>query len=189
MKIAVIDNYDSFVYNIIHYLQSFDGVEVDVFFNDGFILEQLENYDKILLSPGPGLPKEAGLIMEVIDAYKSKKSILGVCLGHQAIAEFFGCELKNLEMPLHGISSQLNIVLDDYLWENLPKSIKIGHYHSWVVNKDKLTTEIIPIAYDAYGNITALKHSNYDIRGLQFHPESILTDSGKKMLMNWIFNL
>lgn len=186
MKIAVIDNYDSFVYNIIHYLENFDGVDVSVFLNDGFILQELEKFDKIILSPGPGLPKEAGLMMDVIDYYKDKKSILGICLGHQAIAEYFGCELKNLEMPLHGISSQLKIVVEDYLWNNLPKVINIGHYHSWVVNSDKLTSNIVPIAYDSYGNVTALKHEIYDIRGLQFHPESILTNAGKEILRNWI---
>lgn len=188
MKIAVINNYDSFVYNIIHYLESFDNVHVEVFLNDAFSLEELMRFDKIILSPGPGIPKEAGLLTDVINYYKDKKSILGVCLGHQAIAEYFKCTLKNLEKPLHGISSSINILQEDYLWMDMTPSFNIGHYHSWVVDPFHLSDEIIPLALDEWGNIMALKHTYFDIRGVQFHPESVLTDNGKQLLQNWIFH-
>lgn len=188
MKIAVINNYDSFVHNIVHYLESFDGVEVSVFFNDGFYLEQLNNFDKIVLSPGPGVPKEAGLLLDVIDCYKNKKDILGVCLGHQAIAEYFGCQLVNLNQPLHGIATRLHIVEDDYLWNNLQDEIFVGHYHSWCVSKLHLSTEISVTAIDESGNIMALKHKKYNIRGVQFHPESVLTPFGKQIIENWLKN-
>lgn len=189
MKIAVINNYDSFVYNIIHYLESFDGVEVTVFLSDDFYLEQLTSFDKIVLSPGPGLPKDAGLLMDVIDFYKDKKSILGVCLGHQAIAEYFGCSLKNLEKPLHGISSKLSILQPDYLWNHLSEEVLVGHYHSWVVANENVSNNIIPTAIDEQGNIMALKHKTYNIRGVQFHPESVLTPQGKQIIENWVLNV
>ncbi len=188
MKIAVINNYDSFVHNIVHYLESFNGVEVSVFLNDDFYLEQLQSFDKIVLSPGPGIPKEAGLLLDVIDFYKDKKSILGVCLGHQAIAEYFGCSLVNLDQPLHGIATKLNIVEDDFLWNNLPKEIFVGHYHSWCVSKVNIATDINVTAIDEFGNIMALKHKHYDIRGVQFHPESVLTPQGKQIIENWLKN-
>lgn len=187
MKIAVVNNYDSFVYNIIHYLESFDGVEVEVFLNDAFSIEELMPFDKIVLSPGPGIPKEAGLLIDVISYYKDKKSILGVCLGHQAIAEYFNCSLKNLEKPLHGTASSLKILTEDYLWEGMESPFRVGHYHSWVVDPVCLSNEIIPLALDDWGNIMALKHANWDIRGVQFHPESVLTTNGKQLLKNWIF--
>ena len=187
MKIAVINNYDSFVYNIIHYLERFDGVEVTVFMNDGFYIEELEKFDKIVLSPGPGLPKEAGLLLEIIDFYKDKKSILGVCLGHQAIAEYFGCELINLEKPLHGVSSKLHILENDCLWNNLSSDISIGHYHSWCIDKENLSENIIVTATDDFGNIMAIRHKEYDICGVQFHPESVLTPNGEQIFKNWIF--
>ena len=187
MKIAVINNYDSFVHNIIHYLESFDRVEVTVFLNDEFYLEQLQHFDKIVLSPGPGIPKEAGLLLDVIDFYKDKKSILGVCLGHQAIAEYFGCSLTNLDQPLHGIATKLDITEDDFLWNDLQEEIFIGHYHSWVVNPETVSNELIVTAVDEFANIMALKHKHYDIRGVQFHPESVLTPQGKTIIENWIF--
>lgn len=186
MKIAVINNYDSFVHNIIHYLESFNGVEVSVFFNDKFYLEDLEVFDKIILSPGPGIPKEAGLLLDVIDFYKDKKSILGVCLGHQAIAEYFGCTLENLKKPMHGIATKLKIIEDDFLWNDLKGDILIGHYHSWCVSKENISTDIIVTALDEFGNIMALKHKNLDIRSVQFHPESILTPQGKTIIENWL---
>lgn len=188
MKIAVINNYDSFVHNIIHYLESFDGVEVTVFLNDELYLEQLQSFDKIVLSPGPGIPKEAGLLLDVIDFYKDKKSILGVCLGHQAIAEYFGCSLVNLDQPLHGISTKIQIIEDDFLWNDLQNYIFVGHYHSWCVSNSNLSSEITVTAIDELGNIMALKHKHYDIRGVQFHPESVLTPQGKKIIENWLKN-
>lgn len=188
MKIAVINNYDSFVYNIVHYLESFDGVEVEVFMNDKLDLEFLEEFDKIVLSPGPGIPKEAGKLLEIIDVYKGKKSILGICLGHQAIAEYFGCDLINLKKPLHGTASQLHILESDYLWNDLKEPVSIGHYHSWCVNPKELSEVIVPTALDEFGNIMALRHVVYDIRGIQFHPESVLTPQGKTIIKNWIEN-
>ena len=188
MKIAVINNYDSFVYNIIHYLEGFDGVEVRVFMNDDLEIEDLETFDKIVLSPGPGIPREAGKLLEIIDFYKDKKSILGVCLGHQAIAEYFGCTLINLEKPLHGTASKLHITADDYLWKHLSADISVGHYHSWCVQNKNIPDEITVTAVDDFGNIMALKHNELDIRGVQFHPESVLTPEGKQMIENWIFN-
>lgn len=188
MKIAVINNYDSFVHNIVHYLECINGVEVSVFLNDEFYIEDLQKFDKIVLSPGPGIPKEAGLLLDVIDFYKDKKSILGVCLGHQAIAEYFGCSLLNLPKPLHGIATKLQITQPDYLWNHLENDIFIGHYHSWVVNPEKLSHLISVTAVDDEGNIMALKHHLFDIRGVQFHPESVLTPQGKKIIENWVLN-
>lgn len=188
MKIAVINNYDSFVYNIIHYLESFDDVQVKVFMNDAFNLEELMFFDKIVLSPGPGIPEEAGLLLDVISYYKDKKSILGVCLGHQAIAQYFGCSLKNLDKPLHGTASVLNILEEDYLWKDFEDPLRVGHYHSWIVDPLSLSDEIKPLALDDWGNIMALKHIKWDIRGVQFHPESVLTTNGKQLLKNWIFH-
>ena len=186
MKIAVINNYDSFVYNIIHYLESFEGVEVSVFLNDQFCLDELQKFDKIVLSPGPGIPKEAGLLLDVIDRYKSTKSILGICLGHQAIAEYFGCELVNLSKPLHGIASKLHIVADDVLWNNINDTVNVGHYHSWSVDTKNIPNNLIITAFDEFGNIMAINHKNLDIRGVQFHPESVLTTHGKQMIGNWL---
>lgn len=188
MKIAVINNYDSFVYNIVHYLESFDGVEAEVFMNDEVDLEHLEEFDKIVLSPGPGIPKEAGNLLEIIDVYKGKKNILGICLGHQAIAEYFDCELINLKKPLHGTASKLHILEPDYLWNDLKEPVSVGHYHSWCVNPKELSEVIVPTALDEFGNIMALKHIDYDIRGIQFHPESVLTPEGKTIIKNWIEN-
>lgn len=188
MKIAVINNYDSFVHNIIHYLESYEGVEVSVFLNDDFYLEQLQSFDKIVLSPGPGIPKDAGLLLDVIDYFKDKKSILGVCLGHQAIAEYFGCKLVNLEKPLHGISSNLKILANDYLWNELKDDVRIGHYHSWAVDPATITNNLITTAVDQWGNVMAIKHIKFDIRGVQFHPESILTSQGKIIIENWLKN-
>ncbi|WKW45690.1 aminodeoxychorismate/anthranilate synthase component II [Myroides sp. JBRI-B21084] len=188
MKIAVINNYDSFVHNIVHYLESINGVEVSIFLNNAFYMEELQNFDKIVLSPGPGIPKEAGLLLDVIDFYKDKKSILGVCLGHQAIAEYFGCTLKNLEKPLHGTATKLQIIQTDYLWNGLTNEVFVGHYHSWVVNTENFSKVISVTAVDDEGNIMALKHNFFDIRGVQFHPESVLTPQGKKIIENWVLN-
>jgi len=188
MKIAVIDNYDSFVYNIIHYLESFDGVEVSVFLNDEIDVSDLQKFDKLVFSPGPGIPSEAGKLLEIINFYKDKKSMLGVCLGHQAIAEYFGCKLINLPKPLHGISSGIKIKNTDYLFKNLPENITVAHYHSWCVSNDNLSSDIEILAIDKFNNIMALRHKLYDIRGVQFHPESVLTPQGKLILENWLRN-
>lgn len=185
MRILVIDNYDSFVYNIVHILRNEPNVEVDVVYNDQIDIAAINHYDKILLSPGPGIPSEAGQLMEVIERFSIEKPMLGVCLGHQAIAEHFGGRLTNLERPLHGVQSKLTTTQQDYLFDETPDSFHIGHYHSWVVNPEQLN-ELEVIAEDERGNIMAIKHPIYDIRGVQFHPESILTEDGKQLLQNWI---
>lgn len=185
MKILVVDNYDSFVYNIVHLLYEIGVAEIDVIKNDELDFSTIDGYDKIVLSPGPGIPKNAGLMQKLLKEFASTKSILGICLGHQAIAEHFGTKLINLKEPLHGIASEIEILKDDYLFQNLPANFKIGHYHSWVVSLS-VSDDLEILAKDGFGNIMALKHKNYDVRGLQFHPESILTENGKTILTNWI---
>jgi anthranilate synthase component 2 len=185
MKILVVDNYDSFVYNLVHILHNLGVEHVDVYKNDKIDLKSVERYDKILLSPGPGIPKEAGIMPQIIKQYAITKSILGICLGHQAIAEAFGGNLKNLQNPLHGVSSRIDCKSEDYLFQDVPTSFTVGHYHSWVVNPE-LPYELEALAVDTNANIMALRHKNYDVRGLQFHPESILTEHGVKLIENWI---
>ena len=185
MKILVVDNYDSFVYNIVHLLYEIGVAEIDVIKNDELDFSTMDGYDKIVLSPGPGIPKNAGMMPQLLKKFASTKSILGICLGHQAIAEHFGTKLINLKEPLHGIASEIEILKDDYLFQNLPTNFKIGHYHSWVVSLS-ISDDLEILAKDVFGNIMALKHKLYDVRGLQFHPESILTENGKTILTNWI---
>ncbi|MEP6646310.1 MAG: aminodeoxychorismate/anthranilate synthase component II [Saprospiraceae bacterium] len=185
MKILVIDNYDSFVYNLVHMLYNLGVEEIDIVKNDKVDLNTISAYDKILLSPGPGIPNDAGLMKKVIEIYAPSKSIIGVCLGHQAIGEVFGGSLINLDEPLHGVASRITILHNDYLFENTPVQFDIGHYHSWVVSP-AVPDSIEIIATDEYGNIMALKHKNYDVRGVQFHPESVLTEFGKTIIGNWI---
>ena len=187
MKILVVDNYDSFVYNIVHLLYEIGVDEIDVIKNDQLDFLDFKIYDKIVLSPGPGIPENAGMMPDLLKEFASTKSILGICLGHQAIGEHFGSQLSNLSAPLHGIASEIKILKNDYLFENLPKHFKIGHYHSWVVS-EPISDELEVLAKDEFGNIMAIKHKKYDIRGLQFHPESILTENGKIILTNWINN-
>lgn len=185
MKVLVVDNYDSFVYNIVHLLYEIGVAEIDVIKNDQLDFSYINQYDKIVLSPGPGIPKNAGMMPQLLTEFASTKSILGICLGHQAIAEHFGTDLINLSEPLHGVASQIEIIKADYLFENLPKQFKIGHYHSWVVS-ESISDDLEVLAKDELGNIMALKHKKYDVRGLQFHPESILTENGRVILTNWI---
>lgn len=185
MKIIIIDNYDSFVYNLSHLIKEF-GVEVTVKRNDQFKLEDIETFDKILLSPGPGIPEEAGLLMDVIRTYAGRKPILGVCLGEQAIGEVFGGKLTNLDDVFHGIQSQIKLTVSDYLFEGLPSKIKVGRYHSWIVDKNSLPDCLEVTAVSEEGYIMALRHKTLDIRGVQFHPESVLTPEGKQILYNWI---
>lgn len=187
-KLLVVNNYDSFVFNLVHLLHELDVSNIDVIYNDEIDLEKVNSYDKILLSPGPGIPSEAGLMNEVIQHYASSKSILGVCLGHQAIGEQFGLKLKNLAEPLHGVSSKINKTRTDYLFKNTPDQFNIGHYHSWVVVPDKNNNELEITSTDESGNVMSIMHNKYDVRGLQFHPESILTQHGKTILQNWINN-
>jgi anthranilate synthase component II len=184
-KVLVIDNYDSFTYNLVHYLQEL-GCEVSVKRNDKLTLEEVADYDKILLSPGPGLPDEAGLLKDIIKTYANTKSILGVCLGQQAIAEVFGGTLINLKEVHHGVASDVNLINeDDVLYKNLPTTFKVGRYHSWVVSKD-LPSDLIATSVDEQGEIMSLKHKFLDVRGVQYHPESILTPNGMAILKNWI---
>ncbi len=187
MKIVVIDNYDSFTYNLVHYLEDL-GAIVTVFRNDEFELNELEVFDKIVLSPGPGIPDEAGLLKEVIKTYAETKSILGICLGMQAIGEVFGGTLINLEKVYHGVASKITIIENDTIFNNLPNEIEVGRYHSWVISNDNFPQNLIITSVDENKNFMSVKHSVYDVRGVQFHPESILTPEGKKILENWILN-
>lgn len=187
MKIVVIDNYDSFTYNLVHYLEDL-GATVTVFRNDEFELNELEIFDKIVLSPGPGIPNEAGLLKEVIKTYAKTKSILGICLGLQAIGEVFGGILINLDKVYHGVASKITIIENDTIFTNLPNEIEVGRYHSWVISNDNFPQNLIITSVDENKQIMSVKHSVYDVRGVQFHPESILTPEGKKMLENWLNN-
>lgn len=184
-SILVIDNYDSFVYNLVHYLEEMD-CEVTVRRNDQLELEDVEEFDKILLSPGPGIPEEAGLLKQIIEKYAATKSILGVCLGQQAIGEVFGGKLGNLESVYHGIANQIELSVDNEpLYKDLPKQMQVGRYHSWIVLKE-LPDCLEATSYDENGQIMSLRHREYDVRGVQFHPESVLTPEGKKMIQNWV---
>ena len=185
MKIVIIDNYDSFTYNLAHLVKEL-GAEVTVFRNDQFQLSELDRFDKIILSPGPGIPSEAGLLMDVIKKYAGRKPMLGVCLGHQAIGEAFGAKLTNLSEVYHGVATPCTQFGNDPLFEGLPKRIEIGRYHSWVVDKSGFPDCLDITAVSDDGQIMGLKHKNYDIRGIQFHPESVLTPDGKKMIQNWL---
>jgi anthranilate synthase component 2 len=187
LKIVVIDNYDSFTYNLVHYLEDL-GATVTVFRNDEFELKELDAFDKIVLSPGPGVPNEAGLLKEVIQAYAKTKSILGICLGLQAIGEVFGGSLINLEKVYHGVASKITIIENDVIFTNLPNEIEVGRYHSWVISNDNFPQNLIITSIDENKQIMSVKHSVYDVRGVQFHPESILTPYGKRILENWLNN-
>ena len=184
-KIIIIDNYDSFTYNLVHYLEDLNA-EVTVFRNDEFELNELEKFDKILLSPGPGIPEEAGLLLEVIKKYASTKSILGICLGQQAIGEVFGGSLINLDKVYHGVASKVKIKLEDSLFNNLPNEFEVGRYHSWVINPDDFPDALEITSEDENGEIMSIRHKTFDIKGVQYHPESILTPHGKKILENWL---
>ncbi|MDC1377946.1 aminodeoxychorismate/anthranilate synthase component II [Flavobacteriaceae bacterium] len=183
-KVFVIDNYDSFTYNLVHYLEEL-GCEVIVKRNDQFELDELEEYNLILLSPGPGIPNESGLLKASIKRYAKTKKILGICLGQQAIAEVFGGSLINLDKVYHGISTPVTISEEDVLFEGLPKTFEVGRYHSWVV-QTPLPKELIPTSFDQDGQLMSLRHKIYDVRAVQYHPESVLTPNGKKILKNWI---
>lgn len=191
MKILVFDNYDSFTYNLVHLVEKIIHAKVDVYRNDQLPLEHVKTYDKIILSPGPGIPEEAGLLLPLIKEYAATKSILGVCLGHQAIGEAFGGTLTNLSTVFHGVAMPIKIqnpknkkqngVLND-----LPETIEVGRYHSWVVNKEGFPAELEITAEDETGMIMALQHKTYDVQGVQFHPESVLTPRGEDILRNWL---
>ncbi len=187
-KILVIDNYDSFVYNLVHYLEELD-CEVTVRRNDQFLIEDCEAYDKILLSPGPGIPDEAGLLKEVIRKYGASKPILGVCLGQQAIGEVYGGNITNLDKVFHGVATTIHITQPEaILFAGMKKNIDVGRYHSWVVSQDNFPDVLEITAVDENNQIMALRHREYDIQAVQFHPESVLTPQGKTMIKNWVTN-
>ncbi|WP_306352198.1 anthranilate synthase component II [Flavobacterium sp. '19STA2R22 D10 B1'] len=184
-KIVVIDNYDSFTYNIVHYLEDLN-CEVTVIRNDEVFMDELKDYDKILLSPGPGIPDEAGLLKEIIQKYAPTKSILGICLGQQAIGEVFGGQLINLDKVYHGVATKVNILVsDESLFEGLESQIEVGRYHSWVVDPN-LPAILEATSLDENGQVMSLRHREYDVKGVQYHPESVLTPDGKKILENWV---
>jgi anthranilate synthase component II len=183
-KIFVIDNYDSFTYNLVHYLEEL-GAEVTVRRNDQFELSEPETYQYLLLSPGPGIPDEAGLLKAAIEKYAPTKKILGVCLGQQAIGEVFGGSLKNLDTVFHGVATPVTVVEDDLLFEGLPKNFEVGRYHSWVV-QTPLPPDLVATSFDDNLQLMSLRHKSLPVRAVQYHPESILTPNGKKILENWI---
>ena len=183
-KIFVIDNYDSFTYNLVHYLEEL-GARVTVKRNDQFELSEIEDYEYLLLSPGPGIPDEAGLLKAAIERYAASKKILGVCLGQQAIGEVFGAKLNNLNTVFHGVATPINISEKDLLFDGLPDSFEVGRYHSWVV-KTPLPEDLVATSFDNNEQLMSLRHRTYSVRAVQFHPESILTMYGKKILENWI---
>lgn len=185
-KVLVLDNYDSFTYNLVHYIEALN-YEVDVFRNDKISIEAVGAYNTIILSPGPGLPKDAGILLDVIKTYAPTKKILGVCLGMQAIAEVFGGKLENLSHVFHGVASQLNVIdTTDKLFENLPQQFEIGRYHSWVVSQNNFPSELKITAVEENKQIMALRHVRYNLFGVQFHPESILTQYGKELIANFL---
>ena len=191
MKILVFDNYDSFTYNLVHLVEKIIKEKVTVIRNDEIDLEEVKAFDKIILSPGPGVPSEAGLLIPLIKQYAGIKPILGVCLGHQAIAEAFGGTLVNLTTVYHGVALPLKVdanrrITDNDLFVGLPADINVGRYHSWVANKEDFPAELEITAYDDNGYIMALQHKQYDIKGVQFHPESVLTPEGERMMKNWL---
>lgn len=186
MKVLVVDNYDSFTYNLVHYLQDLEA-NVTVWRNDEFDLDDVIPFNKILLSPGPGVPSEAGLLLPLIKRFAHQKSILGICLGHQAIAEAFGGQLLNLHRPFHGVETPAHILIPDVLFNGLPQTIAVGRYHSWCVTSP-LPDGLDATMTDESGIIMALKHQTYDLRGVQFHPESVMTPHGKMILRNWLYS-
>lgn len=196
MKIVMIDNYDSFTYNLVHLVKEL-GAEITVYRNDQFELEQLEEFDKIMLSPGPGIPSEAGKLLDVIRTYAGVKPILGICLGEQAIGEAFGGTLVNLSDVFHGVQAPAHVTdfvqhgqrEVDYLFRGLNRDILVGRYHSWVVDSDTMPDCLEVTCLSNEGQVMALRHKEYDVRGIQFHPESVLTPDGKKMIKNWLLHL
>ncbi|HEY1020818.1 MAG TPA: aminodeoxychorismate/anthranilate synthase component II [Flavisolibacter sp.] len=186
MKLLVFDNYDSFTYNLVHLVKQVDkNIEVDVFRNDEIPLEKVAGYDKVILSPGPGIPSEAGLLLPLVKEYASSKSILGVCLGHQAIGEAFGGKLVNLSTVYHGVALNCRLQASP-LFDGLPEDISVGRYHSWVVSTEGFPDSLEVTAQDDNGYIMALQHKTYDVQGVQFHPESVLTPDGETILRNWL---
>ncbi len=188
MRILVFDNYDSFTYNLVHLVEKITHIKVDVYRNDQIPMEKVNEYDKIILSPGPGIPEEAGLLLPLIKKYAATKSILGVCLGHQAIGEAFDGKLINLSTVYHGVATPINIdhTKKSQLFEGLPDTLEVGRYHSWIIAEENFPAELEVTARDENNYIMALQHKQYDVQGVQFHPESVLTPDGEKILRNWL---
>lgn len=185
-RIIIIDNYDSFTYNLVHIIREL-GFEMDVFRNDKISVDEVAGYDKIILSPGPGIPDEAGILKSVVKQLGSSKSILGVCLGHQGIAEVYGAELFNIPYVLHGVTSQLQVInAQEKLFRTLPLNFNVTHYHSWAVKAETIPSELEVTAVNKDGLVMAIAHKTLDVRGVQFHPESIMTEHGKAIMKNWI---
>jgi anthranilate synthase component 2 len=185
-KILVFDNYDSFTYNLVHLVEKLLRQRVEVHRNDKIPLDKVKEYDKIILSPGPGIPEEAGLLLPLIKEYASSKPILGVCLGHQAIGEAFGGKLTNLSTVYHGVSTPVKVLQPGGLFEGLPEELEVGRYHSWVVSEEGFPAELEITARDEHGYIMGLRHKTLDVQGVQFHPESVLTPKGEQILKNWL---
>jgi anthranilate synthase component 2 len=187
MKILVLDNYDSFTYNLVHLVEKISDATIEVRLNDALQLEEVQAFDKIILSPGPGVPREAGVLLPLIEAYASQKSILGVCLGHQAIGEAFGGRLVNLSSVYHGVATPIRVLNpENLLFKGIEAEPPVGRYHSWVISEEDFPASLEVTAVDENGFVMALQHRQYDIQGVQFHPESILTPSGEKMIANWL---
>jgi len=186
MNILILDNYDSFTYNISSLVHQITGSRPTVKRNNEISLTDIRDYDKIILSPGPGLPSEAGILMDLIRVYAEQKSILGICLGHQAIGEVFGGALKNLSTAFHGIQTPVSIISRDPLFDEIPRTIDVGRYHSWVIDEDGFPEDLEILAVDEASQIMSVRHKTFDVKGIQFHPESILTPFGKQMIKNWI---
>jgi len=186
MKILVFDNYDSFTYNLVHLVEKITNQKVTVVRNDQITLEEVAAYDKIILSPGPGIPSEAGLLLPLIKQYAASKSILGVCLGHQAIGEAFGATLENLTTVYHGVATPIKIDNTNYLFNGLEDSVEVGRYHSWVIANNNFPDTLKVTATDENGLIMAIEHTAYDVCGVQFHPESVLTPNGETVIKNWL---
>ena len=186
MRILVLDNYDSFTYNLVHLLKEITEASIDVIRNDKMNVDEVDKYDKIILSPGPGIPQEAGIMLEVIKRYAPTKSILGVCLGHQGICQAFGAKLVNMSEVCHGISDNVDLLGNDKLFEDLGSKMEVGRYHSWIVSKENFPDCLEITSVDPKGQIMSVKHKKYNVRGVQFHPESVLTPKGKEIIKNWL---
>ena len=188
MKILLFDNYDSFTYNLLHLIKELGYNDIDVIRNDQMTVADADKYDKIILSPGPGIPSESGILISLIKEYASKKPIFGVCLGQQAIAEAFGGQLTNLEDVYHGVATKIKLTNSDYIFDGIDNEIEVGRYHSWIVSDNNFPTCLEVTAVDAKNQIMALRHKEYDIHGVQFHPESVLTPTGKIIVKNFLEN-
>ncbi|MBO9698743.1 MAG: aminodeoxychorismate/anthranilate synthase component II [Sporocytophaga sp.] len=187
MRLLVLDNYDSFVYNIVHIIKELGfGSNMEIHRNDKISIDEVKNFDKILLSPGPGVPSEAGILHEIVKKYGAEKDIFGVCLGHQGIGEVYGASLINLDQVYHGLSIKTKVSVPDYIFNGLPQEFMCGRYHSWAVDPKSNLDQIEVTAADEKGNIMALRHKKHKVRGVQFHPESVLTENGKLIMKNWL---